>query len=66
MGKLITREDEYSTKITKKDNLEFADLWNKTNVKIANAVQRATNASKHIAAKETAAAAKKHSKGSKS
>ena len=46
MGKSIPQQESYSTKTTKKGNLDFATLWNRTNVKIANELQRTMKAEK--------------------
>lgn len=46
MEKMISQEESYQAKATKKDNLEFADLWNKKNIKIANELHRTMNADK--------------------
>lgn len=60
MAKSTSQEDAYSAKTLKKGNLEFANLWNKTNVRIASELQKTTNASKIDAAKAKPTSSKKH------
>ncbi len=59
MPKIIPEGDSYIAKTTKKENQEFADLWNKKNVKIASELQKTMNAEKITTAKTTHAEAKK-------
>jgi hypothetical protein len=59
MGKSIPQWDNYSIRTTKKANLEFSILWNKTNASIARELQRTMNADKAKKATAAATGAKK-------
>jgi hypothetical protein len=43
MEKQTSQQENRSAEMIKKDNLRFANLWNKMNVKIANKLKKTTD-----------------------